>query len=90
MPVYQLNDNNDGPSTTAYAQEISFEVSQKTIRLVDTPGYSWAPEPEQSTEGVDVSRAGDILARNKGRIERLKDPQPVGESLYRQYSLYSH
>lgn len=78
--MYQLSDSSDGPSTTAYAQEVSLEVSGKTVRLIDLPGFSWSPKPEESvTEAEGNVRARDILTRNKGRIERLKDPQPVGK-----------
>ena len=30
-------------------------------------------------EAANVVRARDILMRNKGRIDRLKDPEPAGE-----------
>ena len=35
--------------------------------FIDTPGLSWQPSDE-------THRAQDILLRNKGRIDRLKDP----------------
>ncbi|KAI0775469.1 GNL3L/Grn1 putative GTPase-domain-containing protein [Irpex lacteus] len=49
----------------------------KQIRIIDTPGYSWEHVPEQSAESIQAIRARDILVRNKGRVERLKDPEPV-------------
>ena len=81
VPVYQLNSSslNDGPSTTPRAQEVTLDVEGKKITVVDTPGYSWQPPSTPSEqESGEAIRARDILVRNKGRIERLKDPEPVG------------
>jgi nuclear GTP-binding protein len=49
-------------------------VSGKQIRLIDTPGLSWKASSDESTDEHDLLRARDILLRNKGRIDRLKDP----------------
>ncbi|KAJ3523723.1 hypothetical protein NM688_g8679 [Phlebia brevispora] len=77
VPVYQLSSSQDGPSTTSHAQEVVLEVSGKKIRLIDTPAVSWIHEPVLSeTEKASV-RARDILTRNRGRIDRLKDPEPA-------------
>lgn len=80
LPVYKLSSSNDGPTTTILPQEVSLEAGGKKIRLIDTPGLSWAALDEQSAEDVAHTRARDILTRNKGRIDRLKDPEPVGTS----------
>ncbi|GJE84787.1 nuclear GTP-binding protein [Phanerochaete sordida] len=77
LPVYKLSSSNDGPTTTIFPQEVSIEAGGKKIRLIDTPGLSWAALDEQSAEDVAHTRARDILTRNKGRIDRLKDPEPV-------------
>lgn len=63
-----------------FPQEVSIEAGGKTIRLIDTPGLSWVAAQDQSAEDAARVRARDILTRNKGRIDRLKDPEPVGES----------
>ena len=49
------------------------------IRVIDTPGLAFAAptEPVQTEE----TRARDILLRSRGRVDRLKEPVPVGESL---------
>jgi hypothetical protein len=73
LPIYHLGTSNDGPTTTTRAQEVTLEIASKTIRIIDTPGYSW-----MAVESGDSMRARDILTRSKGRIERLKDPEPVG------------
>ncbi|KIP09819.1 hypothetical protein PHLGIDRAFT_11671 [Phlebiopsis gigantea 11061_1 CR5-6] len=78
LPVYKLSNAQDGPTTTIYPQEVTLEVGGKTIRLVDTPGFAWLPPTEISTnEEAAKIRSRDILVRNKGRIDRLKDPEPV-------------
>ncbi|KAI0092525.1 P-loop containing nucleoside triphosphate hydrolase protein [Irpex rosettiformis] len=80
LPIYQLNSStiNDRPTTTANAQEVTLEAEGKKIRVIDTPGYSWRPSStSDSADLAEAVRARDILIRNKGRIERLKDPEPV-------------
>lgn len=61
------------PTTTVLPQEVIIEVEGKPIRFNDTPGLTW------STGSVEESlRVRDILLRSRGRIDRLKDPLPVG------------
>lgn len=69
----------DGPSTTSYPQEVELEIDGKQVRIIDTPGLSWHSPSDLSDEGRERLRAQDILLRNRGRIERLKDPGPVGQ-----------
>ena len=79
--MYKLGSSQDDPTTTIFPQEVSLEVGGKKIRFIDTPGLSWAAPVEQSAEETAHVRARDILTRNKGRIDRLKDPEPVGASV---------
>ena len=58
----------------------SLEIEGKTIRLIDTPGLAWHAPAELPADEAERTRARDILQRNRGRVERLKDPAPVGES----------
>lgn len=78
LPVYKLSSSQDGPTTTIFPQEVFLEVGSKRIRLIDTPGLSWVAPAEQPAEEATRVRARDIIIRNKGRIDRLKDPEPVG------------
>lgn len=78
LPTYKLISTQDGPSTSIFPQEVLIEVGGKKIRLVDTPGIVWVPSSDASPVDVARIRARDILVRNKGRIDRLKDPEPVG------------
>ena len=80
LPTYKLSTPIDGPTTTAYPQETSFEVEEKTIRLIDTPGLAWQAPAELPADEAERIRAKDILQRNRGRVERLKDPAPVSKS----------
>lgn len=78
LPVYTLASSTRGPSTTELPQEVSLEAQDQKITFIDTPGLSFTPD-----EGVDGSileerRSRDILLRSKGRIDRLKDPNPPG------------
>jgi nuclear GTP-binding protein len=45
--------------------------------FIDTPGLAWQPSEEASPEERERRRARDVLLRNKGRIDRLKDPIPA-------------
>ncbi|KAJ7667613.1 hypothetical protein DFH06DRAFT_1183054 [Mycena polygramma] len=80
LPIYTLATSSRGPTTTTYAQEVTIEAKGKSIRVIDTPGISWAsnaPAPDtdaEDAEAIETMRARDILMRSKGRIDRLKDP----------------
>ena len=70
----------DAPTTTVHPQEVTVELEGGTqLRVIDTPGLSWHPVEDASPEDFARTRARDILLRNRGRIERLKDPSPVCE-----------
>ena len=83
LPIYTLATSSRGPTTTTLPQEVSVEVASKEIRFIDTPGWSWETEEseELSKEAEGAIRGQDILMRNKGRIDRLKDPTLPGTSL---------
>ncbi|KAJ3912959.1 GTP-binding protein [Lentinula edodes] len=73
LPVYSLASSPRGPTTTTMPQEITIQVAgNRTLRVIDTPGYSW--KIDKASSDWDEVRARDILLRNKGRIDRLKDP----------------
>ncbi|KAG7445979.1 P-loop containing nucleoside triphosphate hydrolase protein [Guyanagaster necrorhizus] len=72
LPTYTLATSSRGPTTTVLPQEITIEEGGKKIKFVDTPGLLWA-----DSELTEESRTRDILMRNKGRIDRLKEPIPA-------------
>jgi ribosome biogenesis GTPase A len=59
------------PTTTPHALEVTLELNGKLVVFIDTPGLAWQPSEEEDRER---RRAQDIVLRNKGRIDRLKDP----------------
>jgi nuclear GTP-binding protein len=65
------------PTTTSLPQEIAAETPNGQIRFIDTPGLMVEKDP--SDENATALRAHDIIMRNRGKIEKLKDPTPVGE-----------
>ena len=78
LPIYSLNSSSRGPSTTEGPQEVALEVDSQKIVLIDTPGLSFVSDEDADQSTLEEIRARDILLRNKGRIDRLKDPHPPG------------
>ena len=79
LPIYTLASSSRGPSTTEIPQEVTLEIDSQKIVLIDTPGLSFASSHEEEDDDqstLEEFRARDILLRNKGRIDRLKDPYP--------------
>ncbi|KAK0467843.1 P-loop containing nucleoside triphosphate hydrolase protein [Desarmillaria tabescens] len=72
LPTYSLATSSRGPTTTVLPQEVTIEEGGKKIKFVDTPGLLWV-----DSELTEESRTRDILMRNKGRIDRLKEPTPA-------------
>jgi nuclear GTP-binding protein len=56
---------------------VTVELNGASIVFIDTPGLAWQPSEEASPEERLRRRARDVLLRNKGRIDRLKDPIPA-------------
>ncbi|PCH41575.1 hypothetical protein WOLCODRAFT_119235 [Wolfiporia cocos MD-104 SS10] len=82
VPTYTiLAPAHDGPTTTAYPQEVALDVEGVSIRLIDTPGLAWVPPEEQDLKDAERMRARDILLRSRGHIERLKGPLPVAAEI---------
>ncbi|KAI9063457.1 P-loop containing nucleoside triphosphate hydrolase protein [Trametes sanguinea] len=78
LQTYKLTTTpSDTPTTTTHPQEVTLELEGKEVRIIDTPGLSWHPVEGASEEERNRTRARDVLLRNRGRVERLKDPAPV-------------
>jgi nuclear GTP-binding protein len=56
---------------------VTVELNGKPFVFIDTPGLAWQQSEEVPLEDRQRHRARDILLRNRGRIDRLKDPMPV-------------
>ncbi|KAH9077494.1 GNL3L/Grn1 putative GTPase-domain-containing protein [Lactarius deliciosus] len=61
----------NSPTTTPHALEVTLELDGKPV---DWPGN---PPNDASPEDRVRHRAQDVLLRNKGRIDHLKDPIPA-------------
>lgn len=76
LSVYTLSSSSRGPSTTEFPQEVYLSSKEgKKIRFIDTPGFLW----ENNSENPPSMRVKDMLLRNRGRIDRVKDPMPLIE-----------
>lgn len=53
---------------------MTLELDGVSFLFIDTPGLAWRPTEETPPEEKERRRAQDVLLRNKGRIDRLKDP----------------
>ncbi|KAL0066047.1 hypothetical protein AAF712_006875 [Marasmius tenuissimus] len=73
FPIYTPSARTTGPTTTFLPQEVTTEVDGSSMCFIDTPGFSWDWEKD---ENAAKTRCHDILIRNRGRIDRLKDPAP--------------
>jgi nuclear GTP-binding protein len=55
---------------------VTLELDGKPVVFIDTPGLSWEPSEDADADRAR-HRAQDVLLRNKGRIDHLKDPMPA-------------
>ncbi|EJF63073.1 hypothetical protein DICSQDRAFT_83967 [Dichomitus squalens LYAD-421 SS1] len=70
------------PTTTTHPQEVSIDLEDgESLRVIDTPGLLWHHVEDLPDEEAARIRARDILLRNRGHIERLKDPYAVMSEL---------
>ncbi|KAH9180024.1 GNL3L/Grn1 putative GTPase-domain-containing protein [Lactarius sanguifluus] len=67
----------NSPTTTPHALEVTLELDGKPVVFIDTPGLAWQPSDDAPPEDRVRHRAQDVLLRNKGRIDHLKDPIPA-------------
>ncbi|KAH9050116.1 hypothetical protein EDB84DRAFT_731902 [Lactarius hengduanensis] len=67
----------NSPTTTPHALEVTLELDGKPVVFIDTPGLAWQPSEDAPPEDRVRHRAQDVLLRNKGRIDHLKDPIPA-------------
>ncbi|KAI8984977.1 hypothetical protein BD414DRAFT_417885 [Trametes punicea] len=82
LQTYKLTSTySDSPTTTTLPQELTLDLDGKEVRIIDTPGLSWQLAQDASEEERSRTRARDVLLRNRGRIDRLKDPAPVMSEL---------
>ncbi|KAN0124508.1 hypothetical protein V8E52_002157 [Russula decolorans] len=77
LDVYTPSSSTNTPTTTPHALEVTLELSGVSILFIDTPGLAWQPSEEVLPEEKAQRRAQDVLLRNKGRVDRLKDPLPA-------------
>ncbi|KAI0069108.1 hypothetical protein BV25DRAFT_1845130 [Artomyces pyxidatus] len=75
LPIYTASSPSRGPTTTTHAQEVTLD----SIKFIDTPGLSWdySKVSNEDPEEARRIRTQDILLRNKGRVDKLKDPAPA-------------
>ncbi|KAI1793027.1 P-loop containing nucleoside triphosphate hydrolase protein [Ganoderma leucocontextum] len=84
LQTYKLasSTNDFSPTTTTHPQEVTVDLEGgKSLRIIDTPGLLWHYAEDLSDEDAIRIRARDILLRNRGHIERLKDPSAVMSEL---------
>lgn len=96
-PVIALNAASKNPQpTTKLPSESRIEVSGRGIRVIDTPGWDFADDDDEEEEDKDeeldeeqmkkldeleARMTGDLLRRNLGRVDRIKDVVSLGKSI---------
>ena len=60
---------------------MTVELNGASIVFIDTPGLAWQLFEEASPEERLRRRSRDVLLRNKGRIDRMKDPIPAASCI---------
>jgi nuclear GTP-binding protein len=94
-PVIALNAASKNPQpTTKLPSESRIEVNGRGIRVIDTPGWDFADDDDEEEEDEDeeldeeqmkkldeleARMTGDLLRRNLGRVDRIKDVVSLGE-----------
>jgi nuclear GTP-binding protein len=53
---------------------VTLELNSVFTLFIDTPGLAWQHSEEAPPEEKEGRRGQDVLLRNKGLIDRLKDP----------------
>ena len=81
-PVYVPSARCENKTTTLLPVVLSLETHGRHFQFIDTPGFLPINTMGSSDE-IRAVRAQDILLRNRGRIDRLKDPLPLGTSVPR-------
>jgi nuclear GTP-binding protein len=78
VPVYSRTHPGSGFATTPHPIRIPFKAQEHAIELIDTPGLMRQNDDNQPKD----IRVRDMLFRNKGKVEKVKDPLPAGGSIY--------
>lgn len=66
------------PTTTTLPQEVHITTADGLkLKFVDTPGLAW-----ETSELTDEILARDLLIRNRGRVDKMKDPMPSGTTFF--------
>jgi len=84
--------------TTSAPVEIVVEIGAgRKVRIIDTPGWEYVGDQveedgdEQAFDELEERLAADLLRRNLGRVDRVKDVMPLGKTSPHQclYSSFS-
>lgn len=78
--------------TTVKPVEVTLSVEGRTVAVIDTPGWEFIEdEVDEAEEEEDMDEekwnqmeqrvVGDLLRRNLGRVDRIKDVFPLGTAL---------
>jgi hypothetical protein len=90
--------------TTKAPVEVRVQLGTLGVRIIDTPGWEYADdddEEDQEDEDEELSEekaakwdalearvTGDLLRRNLGRVDRVKDIIPLGELSFQNFACH--
>ena len=76
--------------TTAAPVEVAVDIGEgRRVRMIDTPGWEYTEDEvdeedddaEDRFKELEESLTADLLRRNLGRVDRVKDVLPLGMTL---------
>jgi nuclear GTP-binding protein len=81
---------NPEPTTKAPSEVVINAGEGMTVRVIDTPGWEYVEDDDEGEVEADEAGqvvwddleervAGDLLRRNLGRVDRVKDLMPLGQ-----------
>lgn len=75
VPVYSRSKPGTSFTTTPHPIRIGLEIQGHNVELIDTPGLM---KQNDDLQANDI-RVRDMLFRNKGKVDKIKDPLPAGD-----------
>ena len=82
VPTYSRSKPTPGFSTTSHPLRVSITIDGHAVDIIDTPAIMRQLDNGDKDKEDGVSRrTRDMLLRNRGQVDRVKDPLPASEHI---------